>query len=334
MSLKKVLLTKKIEGVMYDIMPKTAADIVTYTKGSGQDAVETNVAAELAGIAVTLGTLASTADLSALRTEIIGELSNDESLAASFDTIKEIANFLDTHDESIGALAALLTDVGVASVEADPENEIEAVTATGIHAAVELLQSKVAALEAANGTNVSKSKSGASDAGNGELYLDGTLTTVYDDSALVAAIGESESAEGEADGTGILGNLDVLQDEIDTLDATVGKATVGQTPGTGLTARIENLEAGTLTNLVAKSGVDGTVTYTKNGQTTDVVAYGGDPTVVQQDSTHRFVTDAQKADWDATVTYVTAANAPTAANAKDNTLYLVDLTPAAEPSEP
>lgn len=387
MSVKKVLLTKAIEGALYDIYPRTAAEIVNYTKGSGNDATTVSVASELASLATAIAALPTTADLNTLRTEIIGELGNDESVAASFDTIKEIAAFLDQHDESIGALAALISDVGVASVEASGDDP--AVIATGIHALVEALQGRVTALETANGTNVSKTKQVSGEtvtAANGHLYLDGVDTTVYsdadilsaigaddtpntikgrisaleaveankveaatsngyikvdgtddavlvyDDTDLVEAIGESESVAGAADGTGILGHLDSVDDDIDGLKTAVGTATSGTTAGTGLTGRMEDAESaistltsGTVT-AVAAGSTDGTLSVTKDGTASTVTAYGGDPTVIDQDTTHRFVTDDEKTQWNAATVFVpTTGTAPTAQTALAGTLYMVEI---------
>lgn len=293
MATKKVLLQKSISGTVYDIMPKTDATIVQFTKGEVGSEVTTTVAAELATLALDIAALPTDADLSALRTEIIGELGDNETLAASFDTLKEVAEFLDEHDDSIGALAGLITDVGAASEaavgEEGEDGYVPAKAATGMHLAVETLQSQVAGLLAANGTNVSKSKSGSPNAGNGELYLDGVLTTVYDDQELVSAIGVEPDSEN-----------DVV--------------------GSGLRKRVADLEAGegNVISVTAKQNSDGVLLV--NGS--DVVAYGGDPTVVTQDTTHRFVTDTEKARWNDAVSVVAALPA----TPDSNVLYAVELS--------
>ena len=254
---KKILLQKQIESKLYNIFPKTEATIVEYNKGTGQSATVTTVAAELAQLASDIAALPTDADLEALETKIIGVLGDNESLAEAFDTIKEISEFLDAHDDSIGALADLLTDVGTASSGNT--------SATGMHADIETLQSAVAALQEANGTNVSKTKSGSADAGNGQVYLDGTLTTIYDDTDLQAKVGTSTDTAA-ADGTTAWSRIKNAETDIDNLQATVGSSSANAaSTGTVLWPRLKNAE-GDIDTLQAAVGAS-TDTAASDGTT-------------------------------------------------------------------
>lgn len=236
---KKILLQKKINGELVNIYPKTIATIVDYVKGTGAEAVTTTVAAELASLESSKMTEAQVdAKVKALEDKING-LADNESLVEAFDTLKEIGTFLDEHDESIGALADLITDVGVASKEAEGGNP--AVTATGLHADVESLESRVDDLETANGTNVTKTYNDTA-AANGHLFLDGTDTTVYDDTDVWASVGRSTDTAAAA-GTTAWSRILEAEGDIDDLEATVGASTANaDANGTTLWSRLKNAE--------------------------------------------------------------------------------------------
>lgn len=248
-SIKKVILQKQIESTLYQIFPKTDATIVSYTKtvtvNDTPTSVDTTVAAELAALksAIDTNDAAALAAIDQLRDDVFGVLGDGETIASTFDTIKEIADFLDTHDESIGALANLISDVGIASVPESSVGAGDGTAATGLHADVEDLQTRVTALQAANGTNVSKTKSGSADAGNGQLYLDGVLTTVYSDTNVWAALGESTD-EAAAAGTTAWSRIKNAENDIDTLEGKVGASTdTASSSGTTLWSRLLALEA-------------------------------------------------------------------------------------------
>ena len=187
--------------------------------------------AKLTSLDQTIDTLATKNDLQSLKTEIIGSLAQDDSLAESFDSIKEISDFLAEHDESIGALASLITDVGTAS-SSNPSKP-----ATGLHADVETLEDYVDELRTINGTNVSKSKIGSANAGNGQVYLNGTLTTIYDDTALVSKVGSISDA-ADPTGTTAWSRIINAETDIDNIEAAIG---TDSTSGT-IKGRIKTLE--------------------------------------------------------------------------------------------
>ena len=145
-SIKKVILQKQIESTLYQIFPKTDATIVSYTKtvtvNDTPTSVDTTVAAELAALksAIDTNDAAALAAIDQLRDDVFGVLGDGEVIASTFDTIKEIADFLDTHDESIGALANLISDVGIASVPESSVGAGDGTAATGLLVMALLLQ--------------------------------------------------------------------------------------------------------------------------------------------------------------------------------------------------
>jgi uncharacterized repeat protein (TIGR02543 family) len=220
---------------------KITADTTLYAKWTkNSDANITTITMNNVRYATIAAALAA---IDQLRDDVFGVLGDGETIASTFETIKEIADFLDTHDESIGALANLISDVGIASVPESSVGAGDGTAATGLHADVEDLQTRVTALQAANGTNVSKTKSGSADAGNGQLYLDGVLTTVYSDTNVWDALGESTD-EAAAAGTTAWSRIKNAENDIDTLDGKVGASTdTANSAGTTLWSRLLALEA-------------------------------------------------------------------------------------------
>lgn len=123
MAIKKVLLSKKIDGVIYDIFPKTSADVVTYG--------ESTVAATLAQFATDLSNVYTKTDADsaikassdALYNKIMGITAEDgTTVDEAFDTLKEVAAWIKEHEGDIVAgfttdINALKTAVGVAPAE-------------------------------------------------------------------------------------------------------------------------------------------------------------------------------------------------------------------------
>lgn len=183
MSVKKAYLKKKIEDVIYDIYARTSADVVEF---DAQEAPAGTVAAKLVDLTTTLGAVSDSvtalngdgatsvdgkiaAACEDLRNEILG-IAEGESLDEAYDTLKEVAEWI----QGDGAAAAGIVDdvadlksvLGTPSIEADPENEIEASAATGLIARIE-------ALEAIQATSVTASQT------NGNIVVDGSEVTVY-----------------------------------------------------------------------------------------------------------------------------------------------------------
>ena len=236
-NIKKVALQKKIESTLYTILPKTEATIVEYTRGSGQDAVVTTVAAELARIAGVADSKLTESQVNTIVENAITTLIGDDQSALDqyFDTIKEISEYIVNNQDAIGIITDLSTDLGKASNGST--------AATGLHADVEQLQEDVEALQEANGTNVSKTKSGSANADNGELYLDGVLTTIYDDDDLWASVGASTDTAAAA-GTTAWSRIKNAENDIDALESGLGVASANaDSAGTTAWSRIKNAES-------------------------------------------------------------------------------------------
>ena len=117
MSIKKTILKKKIEGVVYDLYLKTSADIVVYDETD-------SVASKIASIVTTLTNL-TTGDNSvdkkieaasdALFQKIMG-VTDQSQLNQAFDTLKEVSEYLAGHGSVVDGftadIAALKTAVG------------------------------------------------------------------------------------------------------------------------------------------------------------------------------------------------------------------------------
>ena len=192
MAIKKVLLSKKISGVIYDIFPKTSADVVAYG--------ESTVAAALAEFATGLANVytksesdaAIKASADALYNKIMGITEEEGStVAEAYDTLKEVAAWIDEHGEVAAAfttdIAALKTAVGVAPAEG--------VEGSGLLKAMADAQ---AAIESNNG----------------------------DIEELQTAVDNLEVAVGDAN-SGLVKQVADLETAVDTLETTVGDENSG-----------------------------------------------------------------------------------------------------------
>ena len=116
MSVKNVYLKKKIEGTIYDIYPHTDAGIVEFTRlqtdsesnGYNPMYITTTVYEEL----IALRTLI--ADTEARILGLTDEHAND-TIIATYDTIREIASYLSTNGDAIATINSLNNTVGDAS---------------------------------------------------------------------------------------------------------------------------------------------------------------------------------------------------------------------------
>lgn len=203
MAIKKVLLSKKINNVIYDIFPKTSAEVVVYG--------ESTVAAELAKFAEGLANVytksdadaATKASADALYNKIMGITDEDgTTVSEAYDTLKEVAAWISTHGEVATAfsndISALKTAVGDAE--------------SGLVKAVADLQTAV--------------------------EEDGD-----DIEALQAAVEALEKAVGDADKaladrvTALEGRMDTVEGKVSTLETTVGDTE------SGLVKKVADLEA-------------------------------------------------------------------------------------------
>ena len=108
MAIKKVLLTKKINGVVYDLFPKTSAELVVYG--------ETTVAQALASFASDMSNYYNKTEADqktkeacdALYNKIMGITEGDSTINEAYDTLKEVAAWIGEHGE---VAAAFTTDI-------------------------------------------------------------------------------------------------------------------------------------------------------------------------------------------------------------------------------
>lgn len=154
MAIKKVLLSKKISNTIYEIFPKTSADVVVYG--------ETTVAATLAQFAQDLETAkgdfedALEAESTALYNKIMGITEEDgATVKEAYDTLKEVAAWIDEHGE---VAAAFTTDIAALKTAVGDENSGLVKAMADAQAAIEAndgdisdLQEAVEALETAVG---------------------------------------------------------------------------------------------------------------------------------------------------------------------------------------
>lgn len=110
MSVKNVYLKKKIEGTIYDIYPHTDAGVVEFTPPAvnGGNSFTTTVYEELTALRTLI------ADTEARILGLTGEHAND-TIIATYDTIREIASYLSTNGDAIATINSLNNTVGDAS---------------------------------------------------------------------------------------------------------------------------------------------------------------------------------------------------------------------------
>ena len=211
-NIKKILMQKVVSGTLYSIYPKTQADIVVYNKtvdNNGTPEVQsTTVAAELLALASQ-----GTADLAEAKTytdnkvkdlqDAIEGLSDNESLVAAFDTLKEIGDWLEGTDNTSAAtivsdIATLKTKVGSAAVAESgtpgQDGYVAPVASTGLFALVDAVSARVKVLEDNGGNHVEASLN------NGYIQV-GTVgnmsdVLVYDDTELQTKVGHAATTAG------------------------------------------------------------------------------------------------------------------------------------------
>ena len=119
MAIKKVLLTKKINEVVYDLFPKTSADLVVYG--------ETTVAQALATFASDMSNYYNKTEADqktkdacdALYNKIMGITEGDTTINEAYDTLKEVAAWISEHGD---VAAAFTTDIAALKKAVGDEN--------------------------------------------------------------------------------------------------------------------------------------------------------------------------------------------------------------------
>jgi len=202
MAIKKVLLTKKLNNTIYDIFPKTSADVVTYG--------DSTVAAALAAFATDLNNVYSKTDADAktkaacdaLYNKIMGITEEDgATVDQAYDTLKEVAAWIDEHGDVAAAfttdITALKTAVGEAPAEGKPGSGLLKAMAE-VTAKADTNATDIEALEQA----VTDLQTAVGNASAGLVKTVADHTT--DITALKTAVGEEPNAAAGKAGSGIL----------------------------------------------------------------------------------------------------------------------------------
>lgn len=202
MAIKKVLLSKKVNNVVYDIFPKTSADVVVYG--------DSTVAAALAQFAQDLATAATDtteaikAESEALYNKIMGITEEDgATVAEAYDTLKEVAAWIDEHGD---VAAAFTNDIAALKTAVGDENSGLIKGLADAVAAIEANDGDIAALQAA---------------------VEALETAVGDaESGLVKAMADAQAAIEALEGT-----TEDHETRIGALETTVGDAESGLVKG-------------------------------------------------------------------------------------------------------
>lgn len=289
MAIKKVLLTKKLNNVVYEIFPKTSAEIVVYG--------ETTVAAALAEFATglanvyTKGETDSAIEASAtnLYNKIMGITAEDgATVTEAYDTLKEVAAWIDEHGE---IAAGFTNDIAALKTAVGDENSGLVKAMADAQAAIEANDGDIAGLQAAVEA----------------------MDTAYKaaDAALQASV---TALEGRA--TALEGRATALEGRADALEATVGDA------NSGLVKQVADLIAADGSH-VEDSETNGNIVV--DGE--EVVVYTHPEThaasmIVEEDD-RKFVTSAEKDIINNAAAVVFVASADEVANERD--LYMVEI---------
>lgn len=163
-NMQKTIAKIKVEGVLKEIAFKTTGEQVVMADGRTAEAVIASILTSIANLPND-SAIDEKVKIScdALYNKIMGLTDSDTTINEAYDTLKEVADWIDTH----GELAAQFT------------NDISG------------LKSAVQALQAIGATKVEKSET------NGNIKIDGQEVTVYTPPATVSAdkVTESDSKQ-------------------------------------------------------------------------------------------------------------------------------------------
>lgn len=306
MAIKKVLLSKKINNVVYEIFPKTDASVVVYG--------ESTVAAALAEFAQGLANVytkeetytkdetdgAIEASAEALYNRIMGITEEDgATVKEAYDTLKEVAAWIDTHGD---VATAFSTDIAALKTAVGDENSGLIKGLADANAAIEsndadilALQNAVAALETAMGE------------------ADAALQKAIDD-AKAEIMEEVNAVKGDV--ATLQGTTADHETRIGALETTVGDE------NSGLVKQVNALVAAS-GNHTEGSEVNGNIKV--DGE--EVVVYTHPEThaatMIVEDDDHKFVTADEKAIINNAAAVVLVADESAIANERD--LYMIEL---------
>jgi len=185
MAIKKVLLSKKVNNVIYDIFPKTSAEIVVYG--------ESTVAATLAQFATDLSNVYTKGETDTaiqesatnLYNQIMGITAEEgATVTEAYDTLKEVAAWIEEHGD---IAAGFTTDIGALKTAVGDENSGLVKAMADAQAAIEGNDDDIAALQEA----VEKLETAVGDANSGLVKAMADAVARID--ALEEAVGDAES---------------------------------------------------------------------------------------------------------------------------------------------
>lgn len=174
MAIKNVYLKKKIAGVVYDIYPRSSAEMIDYDGST----VAAKLASLATGIVDAYTKTETDTKLDDLYNKIMGFTDADKTINEAYDTLKEVAAWLDQNQDVktlINGLAATVgdSDSGLVKDVADLK--------TTVGDADSGLVKDVADLKTVGATKVEASDT------NGNIKVNGAEMQVYDDSAIAAS---------------------------------------------------------------------------------------------------------------------------------------------------
>ena len=289
MAIKKVLLSKKIDNVIYEIFPKTSADIVVYG--------ESTVAATLAQFATDLANVytkeatdaAIEAESTALYNKIMGITAEDgATVTEAYDTLKEVAKWIDEH----GDIAAGFTnDIAALKTAVGDENSGLVKAMADAQAAIEANDGDIADLQAA---------------------VEALETAVGDaEAGLVKAMAEAQAA------------IEALQEDVEDHETRLAaaEATIGDAES-GLVKAVADLQAVGATKVEA-SETNGNIKIDGAEVTVYTHPETHDAAMIVESDERKFVTADEKAIINNAAAVVLVSSQDEIANERD--LYMVEL---------
>ena len=301
MAIKKVLLSKKINGVVYDIFPKTSADAVVY----GDSTVAATLgqfATDLSNVyTVTDADAAIKASADALYNKIMGITEEDgTTVAEAYDTLKEVAAWIDEHEGDVAS--AFATDIAALKTAVGDENSGLVKAMADAQAAIESNDDDIAELQEA----VTALETAVGDAESGLVKAMAEAQAKIE--ALEGVVGDAES--------GLVKDMADAQADIEALEGLVGDE------NSGLVKTVAELVAAE-GNHTEASEVNGNIKV--DGE--EVVVYTHPEThaatMIVEDDDHKFVTATEKAIINNAAAVTLVSSQDEVANETD--LYMVEI---------
>lgn len=296
MAIKKVLLSKKVNNVIYDIFPKTSAEIVVYG--------ESTVAATLAQFATDLSNVYTKGETDTaiqesatnLYNQIMGITAEDgATVTEAYDTLKEVAAWIDEHGD---IAAGFTTDIAALKTAVGDENSGLVKAMADAQAAIESNDDDIAALQ----TAVSNLETAVGDANSG----------------LVKAMADA------------VARIDALEEDVEDHETRIGalETTVGG-DDSGLVKKVADIET-QVNSLIEVGGTKVEASETNGNIKVDGVEVNvythpetHAATMIVEDDDHQFVTASEKATIASAAAVVVVASQDEVVN--ENNLYMVEL---------